>query len=154
MTTAEPASTPPAAAVLAAVGAIVGAVPAAFVALYGVVTVVLGVVGAVAVTSAGDTPAADLLASGLALAGQVQLGLLAAGAPVLLVLGAVHLLTGRDRLLLLVTCLPVTAYAVWQLGDGGGDWLLLVVAGPALAPLPALLPSVRRWLAPRVPDPG
>lgn len=125
-----------------------GAVPGAFVALVGAYWLLVFVAGMLQLpwTEGGD-PGEVLM-----MPVQAQLSLLAAGLPVLLVMGAVRLLQRRDRRLLLVSCLPVTLFALWRLvtavGGGGNAWLLLVVLGPALAPLFALAPSVRQWLDP------
>ncbi|TFV66779.1 UNVERIFIED_ORG: hypothetical protein E4P37_05450 [Bacillus sp. AZ43] len=144
---------PPAVVVLAAVGAMVGTLPAVLAALVGLVALLFGVSAAVAVPFSDGWSATDAAAAGAALLRHLQLSLLAMGSPVLLFLGAVDLLAGRNRLLLVLTCLPVTAFAVRRLVDEpllaghGATWLLAVLAGPALAPLLALLPPARRWVA-------
>jgi hypothetical protein len=87
-------------------------------------------------------------------AGFLEASLLAVGLPVLLLVGLIHLMRRRDRRLLIVACLPVTAIAAWHVvghvsGSGDDGWVALVLLGPAVAPLFALAPSVRRWLAER-----
>ncbi|RBY88979.1 hypothetical protein DQ244_14430 [Blastococcus sp. TBT05-19] len=70
--------------------------------------------------------------------------------PCLLGLGAVRLLSRRDRWVLVLGGSVVTAYVGWLayrgLVHGEATWPVLVLAGPALAPLAAMAPSVRRWL--------
>jgi hypothetical protein len=127
----------PTAAIVSGVGALLGVLPAALFALFGAFFLIFALAGIVR----GQV----LLSLGLA-----QLCLFAVGLPVLLVLGAVRLLRGRDRLLLVLSCLPVTLFAVgWLVTPGEiiNPWLLLLLLGPAVAPLFALAPSVGRWLA-------
>jgi hypothetical protein len=140
-------SSPPAAVVMAGAAAILGAIPGVFAAFMGAFWLLLFVAGIVRLpwTEGGD-PGEILMLPVLA-----QLSLFAVGLPVLLVLGAVRLLGRRDRLLLVFACLPVTLFALWRLvtlDESGNAWLLLLVLGPAVAPLFALAPSVRRWLDP------
>ncbi len=115
---------PPALVVLAGVGAFIGAVPGV---LFGVVV---------------------LLSGGIALIGLTNpvIALVCVVLPWLLVLGAVRLMTRRSRWLLICAGLPVTAFAAWRGVHEGALWELLIVAGPALAPLLAMAPSVGRWL--------
>ena len=114
---------PPALVILAGVGAFIGAVPGV---LFGVVV---------------------LLSGGIALIGLANpaIALVCVVLPCLLVLGAVRLMTRRSRWLLIATGLPVTAFAAWRAVHEGQVWVLLL-AGPALAPLLAMAPSVGRWL--------
>ena len=81
-------------------------------------------------------------------------GLSAGIVPVLLVVGALRLLAGRGRMLLVWSGLPVTALLGWDVvewwrGDQSG-WLFLLI-GPGLSPLLALTAPVARWVAPRPP---
>jgi hypothetical protein len=76
----------------------------------------------------------------------------AGGIPVALGVGASRLLSGRGRGLLIAASLPLAAVVLLLgvqvlAGDPSPAWLLIVLAGPALTPLVAALPSVGRWVA-------
>ena len=138
---------PPALVIAAGVGAFLGAVPGVFLMLVGSVAFLLGVVGVVLL------PWSDGVTGGvlLSLALTVQLGAAAVVLPVLQVMGAVRLMSRRDRWLLVFSGLPTTALSAWVLVEvvlsDRQAWQLLVLLGPTLAPVLALLPSVGRWLA-------
>jgi hypothetical protein len=141
---------PPGLVVLAAVAAFVGCIPGVFVAFAGSLAVSFSFVTLwrLPFTSGGLDD--DLLTAVLRFGAVLQGGLLAVGVPVLLTMGAVRLLLRRDRWMLFLAGLPVTAVTAWQLLDppvlGPGEAGTLLVIGPALAPLVALAPSVGRWV--------
>lgn len=140
---------PPAAAVLAGVGGLVAAIPGIVVVLMGFSWLSYMLPGILRLPfTHGGTPAQ--LAIQMLL---VQGAVLAVGLPVLVVLGAIRLLTRRDRWMLIGSGLPLTLFGAWQLLGavtlGGNAWPLLLLLGPAVAPLFALAPSVGRWLAGR-----
>jgi hypothetical protein len=144
-------SRPPIAAILAGVAAFAGAVPLAAVALGGALWGVFILAGIIRLpwTWGGDPLVV------LQLAASLQGGLLVVGFPFLLVTAAIRLLAGRDRLMLVVCCLPVTLVVVWSLlivlaGGWVNPWLFALL-GPAVAPLFALWPSVGGWVAVRAP---
>jgi hypothetical protein len=141
---------PPAAVVLAGIGAMIGLLPGALMALVGSYWLAIFVIQALWLPFTEGGSAETVLRS----ARFLEASLLAVGLPVLLLVGLIHLMRRRDRRLLIVACLPVTAIAAWHLvghvsGSGDDGWVALVLLGPAVAPLFALAPSVRRWLAER-----
>jgi len=127
---------PPALAVLAGVGAFIGAVP-------GILFVL-------------SVPLTSGLSLGAVLA-DARFAYVCVVLPWLLVTGAVRLMSRRGRRLLVLAGSSVTAYAAWVLHDAvvhdRPATQLFLVAGPALAPLAALAPSVGRWLA-SAPEPS
>jgi hypothetical protein len=148
---------PPAAVVLAGIGAMIGLLPGALMALIGSWWLAVFVIQTLWLPFTEGGSAETVLRSAetvLRSARFLEASLLAVGLPVLLLVGLIHLMRRRDRRLLIVACLPVTAIAAWHLvghvsGSGDDGWVALVLLGPAVAPLFALAPSVRRWLAER-----
>jgi hypothetical protein len=138
---------PPALVIAAGVGGFLTVVPAVFLAFVGSAAFLLAV-GGVATLPWSDGATGEVLVS---LALPVQLGAAAVALPVLQVVGAVRLMSRRDRWMLVFSGLPMTALAGWLLGEvllsDGQAWPLLVLLGPTVAPVLALLPSVGRWLA-------
>jgi hypothetical protein len=118
---------PPALVILAGVGAFMGVIPGL---LFGAFVLLTGGIG-------------------LFYASNPVIALVCVVYPWLLVVGAVRLMAQRSRWLLISAGLPVTAFAGWVLLHDGQAWQLLLLLGPALAPLFALAPSVGRWLAAR-----
>jgi hypothetical protein len=132
---------------LALVCAIVGLVPGAVLALVASWWLLVFVIQALWLPFTEGGSAETVLQT----AWFLELSLLGVGMPVLLLVGVVHLVRRRDRRLLIAACLPVTAFAGWQVyaqlaGTGGSGWVALVLLGPAVAPFLALAPSVGRWL--------
>ena len=140
-------SRPPVAAILAGVVAIVGALP------FGVVALLLGApVIAMVLVGIGKLPWTGADPGGvLELAVALEGSLLAVGYFSLLVTAIVRLLVHRDRLLLLVTGLPLTlAIGVLVCLTNGWNSLFAFLA-PVVASLSALWPSVDEWVSVRAP---
>jgi hypothetical protein len=143
---------PPAPVILAGIGSLVGVLPSLLVggpAVY----LVFGLVERLARAVPGS---GEVVYSGPGQAIVTILAVLAALAlPVLQGWGAVALFRRRGRQLLVWGCLPVTVLVAIGAGsallsdDPGDAAILLVLLGPAAAPLFAVAPSVRRWLAER-----
>jgi hypothetical protein len=136
-------SRPPMAAVLTGVVAIISAIPAAFAAAIGVALQAGVLVAVVRLPWTWGDPG-EVAQLAVVLEG----ALLAVGYFSLLGTAIVRLLAHRDRLLLLVTGLPLTLVigVVVSLTNG---WSALILLGPVAAALIALCPSVGSWVSVR-----
>ena len=119
---------PPALVILAGVAAFMGTIPGV---LFGLFVLLTGGIGLLYAAALPLVPFFGLVV------------------PWLLVVGAVRLMTQRSRWMLIAGGLPVTAAALWSLLHDGDVVVLLLMLGPAVAPFPAMAPSVGRWLAER-----
>ena len=140
-------SRPPVAAVVAGVVAIVGALPFGIAALFGALVLAGAVVGIIGLPWTGPRDPGEVLQFAVALEGS----LLAVGYFALLVTAIVRLLAHRDRLLLLVTGLPLTLVVGVVVSLTNGWTSSFVFLGPVAAALVTLWPSVDEWVSVRAP---
>ena len=147
---AEPDEWPPIAVVLAGITAMVGLLPALIVWMIGLFWFLVFLFSALLLPLWENSDPDEVLLLPL----QLQGGALAAGLPILMLLGVIRLLKRRDRKLLVAAYLPGTLITAWLacdhlVGEGTSGWMVLVLLGPAGAPVFASMPSVGRWIAGR-----